>query len=475
VSDPDHVAGRPATFREVLASVEFRAIFCSTGLSTLGDAMARAAVTALVYQRTHSALFTAATFAIGFLPWLGLGSVLAALAERYPYRRTMIVCDIARMVTVGLVAVPRMPLSVLLLLLFVTAMFDPPFTAARSALIPRVVQGERYVLSLSLIETTLQLLLVVGYFAGGAIAAYDAHLALLFDSATFGISACVIGLWVHHREPALRPDQRRNLLRETADGFTVVFGGPVLRSIAIVIFASLLFPIVPEGLAAAWAGHLTTDPHARGWMQGVVMCSMPMGFGLGSILINRFVRLTTRQRLIRPFAVLAPLALVVALVDPDVYGVALISATSGFAVAALLPAARGLFVEAVPDRFRARAFGVMQSGVLLCQGFAVLVTGALSSRYGLPLVVGLWGAAGVVLMLLTSLTWPRQDILAEAIDRARRPDEAAREPEPAVVPTPGGGATGVDMPATETQTARSDEGTVRDNDGGWSPMPTASR
>jgi MFS family permease len=419
VSDPDRVADRPATFREVLASGEFRAIFYSSTLSTVGDSMARAAVTALVYQRTHSALAAGATFAISYLPWLGLGTVLAALAERYPYRRTMVICDLARMVTIGLVAVPGVPVPVLLALLFVTALFDPPFKAARSALNPRILQGDRYVVGLSLTETAAQLALISGYFLGGTIAAYNPRLAVLFDAATFGISACIVGLWIHHREPALAPERRTHLLRETAEGFRVVFGQRVLRSIAIVVFTSLLFAVVPEGLGAAWAAWLTDNKHDRGWMQGLIMCSMPLGFALGSVLINRLVAPSARRRLIRPLAILTPLTLVAALFDPRVYGVAAIAAISGFTAAALLPTANGLFVQALPDDARARAFGIMQSGAQLSQGGAVFATGALASHIHLPIVVGLWGVGGVILMLLASLTWPAPDTIAKAINRAQ--------------------------------------------------------
>ncbi|MGC9671023.1 MFS transporter [Planosporangium sp. 12N6] len=436
MSDPDHSAGRPATFREVLASGEFRAIYFAGALSVLGDSMARAAVTALVYQRTHSVLLSGATFAISYLPWLGLGTVLAALAERYPYRHTMIVCDLARVVTIALIAVPGMPTAALLGLLFLTALLDPPFRASRSALMPRVLHGDRYVLSLSLYETTAQVAMISGYLAGGAVAAYSPRMAVLFDAATFGISACLVGLWVHHREPALRPEQRRNLLRETAEGFAVVFGNRVLRSIAIVVFAGLMFAVVPEGLAAAWAGHLTTDPHTRGWTQGVIMCSGPTGFILGSLLINRLVSLPSRQRLIRPFSIIAPLALVATLVDPNVYGVALITAASGFAVAAMLPSANGLFVQALPDQFRARAFGVMMSGTQLCQGGAVFATGALASRFDLPTVVGLWGVAGVTLLALVGMTWPSPAAFTRAVDRARRANDGVTRSQPATAAAP---------------------------------------
>ena len=53
----------------------------------------------------------------------------------------------------------------------------------------------------------------------------------------------------------------------------------------------------------------------------------------------------------------------------------------GFAVAGLLPVANGLFVQALPDGYRARAFGVMASGMQIIQGVAVLVTGLLAERF----------------------------------------------------------------------------------------------
>ena len=472
MSDPDHAAERPATFREVLASGEFRAIFFSSALSSLGDSMARAAVTALVYQRTGSVLAAAATFAISYLPWLGPGTVLAALAERYPYRRTMVICDLARMATIGLVALPGVPLPALLVLLFVTAMFDPPFKAARSALNARVLTGDRYVVGLAMVETAAQVALVTGYFAGGTLAAYSPRLALGFDAATFGISAFIVGLWVHYRAPALRPERRTHLLRETAEGFKIVFGRRVLRSIAFIVFAGLLFSVVPEGLGAAWAANLTSDRHARGWTQGLIMCSMPLGFIVGSILINRFLPPAVRQRLISPFAILIPLALVAALLNPRVYGVAAIAATSGFAVAALLPAANGLFVQTLPDEFRARAFGVMQSGVQLCQGAAVLATGALASRFSLPLVVGLWGAGGVVLMVLASITWPTPKAFGEAIAQARRLNDAASPPEPGPPPpAPDGPGLVPDTSGAVTDNAPAPGGSAHESPGGSAHEP----
>src|SRR5258708_19418067 len=61
--------GRP-TFREVFAVREFRALWLAQLLSVAGDQLARVAMTVLVFDRTHSALWTALTYPVTFLPWV---------------------------------------------------------------------------------------------------------------------------------------------------------------------------------------------------------------------------------------------------------------------------------------------------------------------------------------------------------------------------------------------------------------------
>src|SRR5260370_7460818 len=75
--------GRP-TFREVFAVREFRALWLAQLLSVAGDQLARVAMTVLVFDRTHSALWTALTYAVTFLPWVIAGLARAGLPHRRP-------------------------------------------------------------------------------------------------------------------------------------------------------------------------------------------------------------------------------------------------------------------------------------------------------------------------------------------------------------------------------------------------------
>src|SRR5580704_5473884 len=115
-----------ATYREVFAVAEFRALWLAQLLSVAGDQLAKVALTVLVYDRTHSSLLAAITFAVSFVPAFLGGLTLSGLADRLPRRTVMIACDVIRGVLVLAMAVPGMPLAVTVTLLFVVSMLMAP-------------------------------------------------------------------------------------------------------------------------------------------------------------------------------------------------------------------------------------------------------------------------------------------------------------------------------------------------------------
>ena len=422
-------ADRPVTFRDVFAVSEYRAVYFALLVSWIGDYLARAAVTVLVYQQTQSVLLSAATFAVTYLPWLVGGPVLSALAERYPYRRVMVVCDLTRMALISILFIPEMPTAGLVAVLFLVTLGGIPAQAARSATLPLILSRAQLPVAMAANATTTQAAQVIGYLTGATLTAtVHPQLAITLNALAFGLSALLIWVWVRHRPAAFGVAQRTHLLREAGAGFRLVFGSRVLRSIALLVFAMAAFAIVPEGLAAAWAAQDNPDSVRRGIDQGLIMAAGPVGFVIGGLVVGRLAGPEMRHRLIRPFAVFAPLILVPALAAPPVPLVALLTMLSGVATGGLTPTLNTQFVLALPHGYRARAFGVMQQGLQVAQGGAVLLTGVLANRSSVPLVVGLWSVAGVILMLVLALRWPSSRVVNEEIAKAER---ALPGPEPA--------------------------------------------
>lgn len=418
---------RPVTFRDVFAVSEYRAVWFALVASWIGDYLARAAVVVLVYQQTESVTLSAAAFAVSYVPWLLFGTVLSALAERHAYRGVMVVCDLARMSMIAVLAIPGVPWPLVMAVMFVVTLGGVPIQAARSALMPLLMDRGRLAVAMAANATTVQAAQVGGYLAGATLAAaVDPQLAIGFVAVLFATSALLIRVGVVPRPPAVPEEQRGALLRETAAGFRLVFGDRVLRSIALMVFAMAAFAIVPEGLAAGWAAHDAHDSATRGIDQGLIMAAGPVGFVIGGLAIGRLVSQETRHRLIGPFAVLAPLVLVPALTAPPVPVVVLLTMLSGVAQGGLMPTLNTQFVLTLPHGYRARAFGVMQQGLQVCQGGAVLITGVLAEHSSVPLVVGLWSVAGVISMMLLAGRWPRTTS-ADAVPEPRHTRPRFRE------------------------------------------------
>jgi MFS family permease len=423
---------RPVTFREVFSVHEYRSVYGSLLVNWLGDYLAKAAVTVLVYQESRSVLLSAAVFGISFLPWIIGGTLLSALAERYPYRRVLIVADLARVVPIALLLVPRVPVGVTLVLVFLASLGMPPTQSARSALLPLVVGRDKLPTAIIINQTTGQAAQVVGYLAGAATAvAISPRLALGVDVVTFLISAAFIATGVKPRPPAQSRAERSHLLAESAEGFRLVFGSTALRAIAIMIFVLTAFSIVPESLAAAWAATGTTDDATRGFDQGLIMAAAPIGYVIGGLLIGRLVGPARRDGLVRPLALLSIVPLIPSILTPPAPAVAVLVMLAGMAQGGLAPTLNGKFVLILPHGYRARAYGVMQTGLQLSQFAGVMITGLLADRFYLPLVVGLWSIGGTALMAWLARRWPSEQIFDEAV--ATSP---AAAPPPVAAPVP---------------------------------------
>ena len=391
---------RLVTFRDVFAVKEYRALYLSLVVSWMGDYLARAATVVLVYQQTESVLLSAVSFAVSYVPWIIGGPLLAALVDRYPYRRVLIVADLARAVPIALIALPGTNVYVILVLLFVAMLGAPPTQAARSALLPLILDRRKVVTGLAINASTAQATQVVGYLAGATLAvAINPQLGIALDAVSFVVSAALIAWGIRPRPAAADRTERRHLLRETGEGFRLVFGTPPLRSIALMVFSLTSFAVLPEGLAAGWAVLFHHDPSARGFDQGILMAAGPIGFIIGGLGFGRLVRQSRRHRLIKPLAVLAPAALALTALAPNAGTVAAFVVVSGIAQGGLMPTLNGEFVLALPHGYRARAYGVMQGGMQGTQFFAVVASGALAQVSSIPLVVGLWSIGGLLLML----------------------------------------------------------------------------
>jgi MFS family permease len=405
--------GKP-TFRQIFANPEFRAVWLAQLLSVAGDQLARVAITVLVYDRTRSPFWTALTYAVTLLPWVVGGLALSGLADRLPRRQVMVVCDLARLVFVCLMALvsltapPEAGLWILVALLFVVTLLDSPFKSARSAMMPDILTGERYVLGTAVTQTTLQVAMVSGYALGGLIVALlGVRIALLIDAATFAASAILIWFWVRHRPAAVDPATGRpSQLAQIAAGIRLVFGDRALRTLMLLGWL-VAFYVVPMGLAAPYAASFHASlaiPIAT----GLVFAAGPFGTAVGAVVLGRTITPAARQRWMGPMAAAACGVLLFCALQPDLVAALLIIAVSG-ACASYQVAANAAFVATVPPERRGQAFGLANGGMQVTQGLWIVLAGAVASSHAVTpgTVIAISGGLGALLAAALAITWRR--------------------------------------------------------------------
>jgi MFS family permease len=390
-----------ATFRDVFAVREFRALWFSEILSVAGDRLALVALTLLTFYHTRSPLLTAMVYAAGYLPWVIGGLFLAGVADRRPRRSVMVVCDVVRAVLVAVMVIPVLPLGVLVALLFAATMFAPPFESARAAVTPDILQGERYALGTAVIQSTFLAGQTLGAVGGGfAVAFLGVRPALVIDAATFVVSALFIGLGTRARPAAARPEiVQPSPLARMRGGFRLLFGDQALRTLLLLGWL-VVFYTIPEGVAAPYAAGLGGGSIAT----GLVLASTVFGTTIVTPLFTRFVRPRRRLAWMGPLAVMTCATLVLIALRPGLAASLVIFSVSA-ACGVYQIAANIAFVVRVPNERRAQAFGIANMGVIVGQGAAFVAAGAAAEVVAPAVVIAVGGGIGAVVALVLTLKW----------------------------------------------------------------------
>lgn len=175
-----------ATYRAALASAEFRAVFGAAGLSVCGNVVADVAQTVLIFDRTSSPLLASLAFALGSLPYLATGTMLSGLVDRVPPRRLLVTGYLLAAALTAVMALPGMPVAVLLALTFAAGFANGLGGATRGALVRAVVSQSAYVPAQSLMRISSQVAQLAANPLGGFL------VVLASARGAFGVAAGIL-------------------------------------------------------------------------------------------------------------------------------------------------------------------------------------------------------------------------------------------------------------------------------------------
>ncbi|MGW6466171.1 MFS transporter [Streptomyces rubiginosohelvolus] len=399
----------PRGYRAVFAVAEFRAVFAAHLLSLLGVVVSELALTVLVYDLTGSPLLSALTFALGLLPYIVGGTLFAGVADRYPARRVLVVCDLLCAACVAVMLVPATPVAGLLALRCLVAAIAPVFTGTRMAALTDILgEGDLYVLGRSLLRIVSQSAMLIGFGAGGMLlTVLSPRGAITVTVVTFLCSAALLRFGTQDRPARATTGEGAGgtLLKESLSGARLVLGDRRIRALMLLFWLPAMFVVAPEALAAPYADAIGASPAAL----GLLLCAMAVGHIGAELFVGSALSPRNRSRIVLPVAAVGLLPLLVYAARPGL-PLALAALALAGAGAAYVIGLDQWFVDAVPQEMRGRAMTLLTAGLMTVQGLGMALAGLAAEFFPVHQVVAGSGIIGTVCTLLLVAEVRRTDL-----------------------------------------------------------------
>ena len=251
------------TIRAALRYPDFRCLLSALAVSQVGDWLYNLALVVLVYDRTHSAVWAGLTTAARVVPVVVLGPVGGVLADRFDRRRIMIICDLARvalMLLLAAVAAAGLPIALAPLIAAAATAAAAPYMPCVAAVTPRVVDDADLPGANAARSAVSGASIILGPALGGVLLFLGSPAAAFAANAlTFGLSALAV-LAIKDRGVFAT---RRSAPGQVADSPAGLFSAGLFRG---------MFGELAEGAAA-----LRQHPAALRLIGADIMCSFLYG------------------------------------------------------------------------------------------------------------------------------------------------------------------------------------------------------
>jgi MFS family permease len=257
---------------------DFRLIVIAIGLSSLGDVLAAVALTIRVHDLTGSGLAVAALLLadlvahVVFAPWAGM------LVDRVETVRVLAAVSLGQAaVAVALAFTHSVPL--LVGLLFLLGAGATVVTPAVLAILPKVVGRDRTTPANASLEIARYAGATAGPLVAGVLAAtLGTVAALLADAGSFAALAIAAALLRVRRPPEEAGREGTGERARTRDGFSFLWGEPVLRLAAVVLTITVVFAVM-DNVALVFFAKDTLETGDSGY--GILVSAWTAGMVAG--------------------------------------------------------------------------------------------------------------------------------------------------------------------------------------------------
>lgn len=237
-------------------------------VSGVGDVLYTVGVMVTIFEETNSALLTAGAMVATMVPSFLISPFAGAVVDKYPRQRVLFLMDVMRALLVGalLLWVRTQGFNVIGIyaimagLSAATAFYNP----ARQAIIPQIVPRFQVVAANSLMLSTAQVTLAVGFIVGGLLVlVLDFETFVILNMVSFIVAAVIVAP-IRPKTTIATETTATPFLKSIADGFRYLRKHELARSLTTMEIlehiphgiwtSALLLVFVHEALGSDSAG-----------------------------------------------------------------------------------------------------------------------------------------------------------------------------------------------------------------------------
>lgn len=217
----------------------FAFLWLNTLLGGIGQLLYTVGVMVTIFEQTGSALQTVGAMVATTLPVFLLGPFAGALVDRWPRQRVLFLTDLWRMglllLLLGVSTTAGFDVLTAYLIIAGIAVATTFHQPARQALVPALVPRPEIVKANSLILTTVQVTMALGYLLGGILVVWLSFESFILLNALCFLGAALLSLFIRpvYEKHGRVSVQRIAWWHAARDGVTYIRQHPVARPLVI--------------------------------------------------------------------------------------------------------------------------------------------------------------------------------------------------------------------------------------------------
>jgi MFS family permease len=379
-----------------LSSRNYSYLWAGETISVLGTQFNLVALPWLVLKLTGSGFTLGAVMMTAGIPRALLMLVGGIISDRLSPRSTLLLSNLARAVIVScmaaLVWTDSMRMEWLLLLVFLFGMADAFFYPAYMAIVPSVVEAEKIAPANSLMQSSAQLMVLVGpALAGVVIATSGVAQAFGVDSLSFIVAAVMLSLVHVERSSAHSAGApRAGILDSMREGLRYTWDDGFIRGIVLITAVTNLAFTGPFAVGTAL---IANDKFHSAASLGIMLSASGAGALLGALAAGVWRPARRRGVFILMFPVTIAVGLVGMAMAPNLATAAAVRAAINFTTGFMNVFITTLLQQRIAPNVRGRVMSVVMLSMFGLLPFSFLLAGTVS-QFGAAFLF--FAAAGFV-------------------------------------------------------------------------------